>query len=75
MVVKWIQKIGLKKGALHRQLGVPLDEKIPVGLLDVIIKAEVGDVVRNSAKVGFRRIRVTRKIERRAILARNLRKL
>lgn len=26
---KWIQGMGMKKGALHRSLGVPMDEPIP----------------------------------------------
>ena len=30
---KWIQKIGLKKGALHRQMGVPMGQKIPMSRL------------------------------------------
>lgn len=25
----WIQKMGMKKGALHKELGVPTDKKIP----------------------------------------------
>ena len=29
----WIQKAIQKKGALHKQLGVPEDEKIPAGKL------------------------------------------
>ena len=30
---KWIQAIHLRKGALHRQLGIPVGERIPVSLL------------------------------------------
>jgi hypothetical protein len=30
---KWIQKVHLKKGALHHMLGVPEGENIPLGLL------------------------------------------
>jgi hypothetical protein len=30
MAEKWIQKAHIKKGALHKELGVPADEKIPV---------------------------------------------
>lgn len=30
---KWIQATHLRKGALHRQLGIPAGEKIPVSLL------------------------------------------
>lgn len=26
----WIQKIGMKKGALHQKLGIPEDKKIPM---------------------------------------------
>jgi hypothetical protein len=32
-VNKWIQKSKMKKGALHRQLGIPEDERIPIALL------------------------------------------
>jgi len=30
---KWIQKTDMNKGALHKKLGIPQDEKIPVGKL------------------------------------------
>lgn len=26
---KWIQGMKMKKGALHKQMGIPLDKKIP----------------------------------------------
>ena len=29
----WIQKANIKKGALHKELGIPEDEKIPTGKL------------------------------------------
>jgi hypothetical protein len=32
-MAKWIQKAIKKKGALHRALGVPAKEKIPLDLL------------------------------------------
>ena len=73
--MKWIQKIGLKKGTLHRQLGIPMDKKIPMRLLNAIIRAKAGDVVKNPTAVGVRKIKVTRKLERRAILARNLKRI
>lgn len=31
---KWIQAIHLKKGALHKSLGVPLGKKIPLEALE-----------------------------------------
>ena len=33
MVKKWIQAAKIKKGALHKELGVPLGKKIPKGKL------------------------------------------
>jgi len=30
---RWIQKTHLKKGALHRQLGIPMGETIPIAVL------------------------------------------
>ncbi len=75
MVVKWIQKLHLKKGALHKELGVPLDKKIPRSLLDKIISAKAGEVITNPTKTGEKKIKVTRTIERKAILARNLKNL
>jgi hypothetical protein len=33
MAEKWIQDAHIKKGALHREMGVPLGKKIPEGRL------------------------------------------
>lgn len=33
MAKKWIQGANIKKGALHRELGVPIGQKIPTGKL------------------------------------------
>lgn len=35
---KWIQKAGMKKGALHDRLGVPEEDTIPVSVIDRHIK-------------------------------------
>jgi len=72
---KWIQKAIKEKGALHRQLGIPKNKKIPKTLLDKIIEAKAGDTITNPTKTGKRRIKVTRELERRAILARTLREM
>jgi len=72
MVIKWIQKIRLKKGVLHRQLGIPSDKKIPMALLNKIIKAKPGDVISNPSVLGKKKIKVTSVLEKRANLARNL---
>lgn len=69
--MKWIQKIKLKKGALHKQLGIDTDKKIPMSLLNKIITSKAGEVISFKGK----KIKVTRQIERRAILARNLKRI
>lgn len=32
---KWLQKVRLRKGALHRALGIPEGQKIPLSVLRV----------------------------------------
>jgi hypothetical protein len=39
---KWIQRTHMKKGALSKQLGVPLKKNIPVTLLNKIVSAKAG---------------------------------
>ena len=63
---KWIQDIKMKKGALHRQLGVPSRRKIPSGLLNKVSNANIGTKVRGHT--------VTPLLKKRAVLARTLRK-
>jgi len=75
MVFKWIQKIHLKRGVLHRQLGIPHNEKIPMGLLNKIISAKPGDTITNPSKLGKRKIKVTPVLEKRANLAKSLKHL
>ena len=76
MKKKWIQSaIKGKKGSLHKALGIKADEKISVSLLNKIIKAQPGNTIRNPSKKGKRIIKVTRAIERKAILARNLKNI
>jgi hypothetical protein len=38
MAEKWIQKMGMKKGALHKELGVPEGKKIPAKKLESAAK-------------------------------------
>ena len=38
MAEKWIQKMHMKKGALHKELGVPEGKKIPVKKLNAAAK-------------------------------------
>ena len=41
MAEKWIQKMHMKKGALHKELGVPEGKKIPAKKLSAAAKAGV----------------------------------
>lgn len=65
---RWIQKAASKhtKGALHRQLGIPLDRKIPKSKLHKIMATPVG------SKIGKRR--VTSLLKKRANFALNVQK-
>ena len=71
----WIQDAIRHPGALSRQLGIPVEEDIPITLLRKIKNAEIGDVIRNPTKTGKRRITVTSKLKKRAVLALTLREL
>jgi len=75
MVKKWIQKIKMKRGSLHRQLGIEEGRNIPVRLLIAIKKARIGEKIKNPTKTGKKVIKVTTKLKRRVILALTLRKL
>jgi hypothetical protein len=71
----WIQKVKTKKGALHRQLSIPENEKIPFTLLDKIIAAKPGETIKNPTKTGKKTYKVTKLIEKRANYARNLKNI
>lgn len=67
----WIQKAGVKKGALRSQLGIKEDEKIPISFLQKVAKAEVGTTLSFKGKD----IKVTAKLKRRVLLAIKFRKM
>lgn len=71
MVNKWIQKTKIKRGRLSRQLGIPEKKNIPMTTLNRIIKAKPGQTISS----GKKKIKVTRLLERRAIMARNLKRI
>lgn len=75
MVKKFIKLIHIKNGALSRQLGVPLKKNIPMKLLKKVVAAKAGQTINNPCKTGKRRIKVTRLVERRSILAINLKNM
>jgi len=71
----WIRHSIKKKGGLSRQLGIPEKENIPVTLLKKIKAAPVGSTVSNPTKTGKRKIKVTKKLKKRATLALTLKRL
>jgi len=75
MTKKFIRRIIKNPGSLSRQLNIPKKENIPITLLNTIIKARAGETIKNPTNTGKRRIKVTRLLERRAILAKTLKKL
>jgi len=68
--MKWIQKAKLKKGALSRQLNIPIRRNIPKGKLDRIIRTKTG----KSLSLNGKRIRVTPLLKKRVVLARTLKR-
>jgi len=75
MAKYWIQKAKIKKGSLSRSLQIPITENIPMELLNKIVNAETGEIIRNPTNSGKKLIRITTKIQRQASLARNLKRL
>lgn len=63
---KWIGDVlSRKPGALHQQLGISRDTKIPKTLLASIQGADAGDIIKNPTKTGHRRYKVTPLLKRR----------
>lgn len=62
----WVNRaLRRKPGALHRQLGIQRDTKIPKTLLTTIQDADTGDIIKNPTKVGKPRYKVTPLLQRR----------
>lgn len=66
----------LKKGALHRMLGIPMSMKIPKEILEAISTTEIGDNVENPTfkgsspkRVGKPAFKVTKLLKERSALA------
>lgn len=66
---KWIQDVKLKPGALHRQMHIPLDKKIPMYALDEVIETHIG----KTAHIDHHLIKVTHLLKERAVFAKNAR--
>lgn len=75
MAKRFIQKLNLKKGALHRQLEISPKKTIPVSLLKKISKTKTGKIITNPTSVGKKKIKVTNKLGARVNVALTLRSL
>ena len=58
-----------KEGSLHRMLGIQKEEKIPLALLNKIRKTEIGETIKNPSKKGKPKIKVTKLLKQRSVLA------
>jgi hypothetical protein len=66
---RWIQSMGpLKKGALHRDLGVPMKKKIPYSMLKAAAKRK--GVVGRRARLALTFRRITNRRKRRSVAKR-----
>jgi len=63
--------IEIKKGALHKQLGIPEEKNIPMTLLNKLKKMELGEEFEQNGK----KMKMTRGLKRRVVLAITLKKM
>lgn len=63
----WIPK-NIKKGALSRQLGIPVNINIPICLLAKIKNSPIGTVIHNKY-IGKPIIKITKLLKQRAVMA------
>jgi hypothetical protein len=71
----WMSRMKIHGGSLHDYLGVPKDEKIPCGFLDEIDSTKIGEIANNPTGVGKKKIRVTNKLKKEAVLAKTLKRI
>lgn len=71
---KWIQKVVKpnERGLFHKQLGIPIKQRIPKTLVQKIVKTPIGQKIKNPTKKGKRIIKVTRLLKQRANFALNV---
>jgi hypothetical protein len=69
MAERWIQHANIRRGALHRQLGYPMTQNIPLPALQRIQKQATGTHVRTPKGS----LTITTKMKRRANFALNIR--
>ena len=67
---KWAQKIDIKEGTLHENLGVPKSKKVGKTLINKVAKAKIGDTI--STPGGKKK--VTTEMKRKAMFVKNVSK-
>ena len=75
MTKYWIKDAVGKSGTLSRQLQISIKENIPFTLLEKIRKTPIGTTITNPTTKGKKRIKVTRLLKQRAVLALNLKRI
>lgn len=70
----WIKRVVKpeEKGLFHKQLGVPVKQRIPKTLVKEIVETPIGKKVRNPTKIGKKSMKVTRLMKQRAVFALNV---
>jgi hypothetical protein len=65
---KWMQRAfqNAGSGLLHKMLGVPVKEKIPLMFLQAVVDTEIGKFAHNPTQVGSKMVKVTVLMKRRA---------
>lgn len=69
---KWIKDIFEQKEDLKKQLNIPEEKEIPIKLIDEILSKKAGEKIKNPTKIGKETITVTKSLEIKAIIARNI---
>jgi len=74
---KWIRKAlsNKKQGALSRQLGIPVEENIPISVLTVIRDSPINSEAYITYKGKTKKMKVTPLLKRRAVLALTLKRI
>ena len=75
MTKYWIQHAKPKKGALSRQLGIPISANIPISLLVKIKKSPLNIYIPLPSISNKKRIKITRLLKKRANFALNVKRL
>jgi hypothetical protein len=69
-VDKWAQDIDIKKGTLHRALGIKPENKVGSALINKIVNTPIGETI--TAPKG--KVKITRELKSKANFARNIQK-